>query len=165
MTATLIKLAEEIGLLLKKRQLTLTTAESCTGGGLSYFITHIAGSSAWFDRGFVTYSNQAKIDLLGVQPHTLDTFGAVSEETANEMAKGALARSQTDFAVAITGIAGPLGGQEGKPVGTVWIAWALRRPPFVTAKKYSFSGNRHSIRTQAMEKALEEGIANIQRYC
>ena len=119
-------LAIDVGRALAVRKWTLATAESCTGGLVAGAITDIAGSSGWFDRGFVTYSNEAKVDLLGVRPETLARFGAVSEATVREMAAGALGRSRADIAVAVTGVAGPAGGTPEKPVGLVWFAWAVR---------------------------------------
>src|SRR5262245_38193992 len=120
-------LARRVGASLKKRKLKLATAESCTGGWISQAVTSVAGSSAWFDRGFVTYSNEAKKELLGVRARTLLRRGAVSRETAKEMASGALERSRAQVAVAVTGIAGPGGGTREKPVGTVCFAWARKR--------------------------------------
>src|SRR5687768_7710588 len=105
----------------------LVTAESCTGGWVAQAVTSVAGSSDWFERGFVTYSNDAKHDLLGVRKKTLDAHGAVSEETAREMAQGALARSKGTLAVAITGVAGPGGGSREKPVGMVCFAWSSKK--------------------------------------
>lgn len=148
------KLAEEVGAALKHRHWKLVTAESCTGGGLSYWITHIAGSSDWFERGFVTYSNAAKVEMLGVNACTLESHGAVSEQTAREMAEGALQRSNAQISIAITGIAGPTGGSAQKPVGTVWIAWAGRHLDMKTALEI-FSGDRQAIRLGAIKKALE----------
>ena len=153
MTLPIETLAETIGVALKQRHLTLAVAESCTGGGLSYWITAIPGSSDWFDRGFVTYSNQAKQDLLGVNPRTIDTFGAVSEETVREMAEGVLNHSHADLSIAITGIAGPTGGSAQKPVGTVWTAWAKRRGCMQT-QVMLVAGDRQTIRTLAIENAL-----------
>lgn len=113
----------ELAVHLQRRGWMLVCAESCTGGGVAAALTDLAGSSAWFDRGFVTYSNQAKQDMLGVSPETLAKFGAVSRETVTEMARGALLHSGAQLSVAISGIAGPGGGTPDKPVGTVWIAW------------------------------------------
>lgn len=152
MPSTLEKLVQEIGDELKKRNLSLVTAESCTGGGLSYWITLVPGSSDWFERGYVTYSNAAKIDL-GVNPLTLDEFGAVSEQTAREMAQSALHHSLADISIAITGIAGPTGGLPHKPVGTVWFAFAAKNAP-IQSEVSVFSGNREAIRQQAIEQAL-----------
>jgi nicotinamide-nucleotide amidase len=140
--------------LLRQQQLHLTTAESCTGGGLSYYLTSIPGSADWFERGFTTYSNAAKVELLGVLPATLDTFGAVSEQTAREMAEGALRHSKAQVSIAITGIAGPSGGSAEKPVGTVWIAWAKINSETIFQKNI-YTGDRQDVRLQAMVTALE----------
>ncbi|MFZ4076620.1 MAG: CinA family protein [Legionellaceae bacterium] len=146
-------LAENLGRLLQQHHLTCVTAESCTGGALSAAITAIPGASQWFDRGFVTYSNQAKIELLGVPQALLLTHGAVSEGCAIAMATGAILHSQADISVAITGIAGPAGGTVDKPVGTVWIAWAKKNTP-AFASAYFFEGDRHHIREGSMKAAL-----------
>lgn len=148
----LYSLAEALGIALKKQGLVLTTAESCTGGMLAQAITSVAGSSAWFERGFVTYSNQAKIDMLGVNQQTLMQFGAVSEQTALEMAEGALKFSVADISVSITGIAGPDGGSADKPVGTVCFGFSSKNSVKSILKHVStqhFAGNRESIRQQA----------------
>ncbi len=126
MTTDTFELAVRLGRALQDRHWTMATAESCTGGLIAGAITDVAGSSAWFDRGFVTYSNAAKVEMLGVRPETLAALGAVSEATAREMAAGALARSGADIAVAVTGVAGPAGGTPEKPVGLVCFAWAIR---------------------------------------
>ncbi len=122
MDSELDPLARRLGECLAARGWMLATAESCTGGWIAAAVTAIGGSSAWFDRGFVTYSNDAKVDMLGVSPHTLATHGAVSEETVREMAAGALARSRAQLAVAVSGIAGPSGGTAAKSVGMVCLA-------------------------------------------
>jgi len=145
--------ARELGEKLKKLSLTLATAESCTGGGIAYWITSVPGSSLWFDRGFVTYTNLAKQELIGVNLNTLDKYGAVSQETAIEMANGALLNSKADVAIATTGIAGPDGGSKDKPVGTVWIAFAQKNKKTCAVKKV-FSGNRDNIRMLAIDYAL-----------
>ncbi|MFZ3088280.1 MAG: CinA family protein, partial [Methylotenera sp.] len=142
---TLTTLASELGSALKARGLMLAMAESCTGGMTAQAITSVAGSSEWFDRGFVTYSNAAKIDMLGVSSETLDKFGAVSEQTASEMALGALKNSASQIAGSITGIAGPDGGTEAKPVGMVCFAWAGQNFP-VSTDTQLFHGNREQIR-------------------
>lgn len=144
----LTDIAAELGVALKARGLMLAMAESCTGGLVAEATTRIAGSSAWFDRGFVTYSNAAKIDMLGVNSKTLEKFGAVSEQTAKEMAIGALKNSAAQIAGSITGIAGPDGGTLEKPVGTVCFAWVGQNLP-VSASTQIFSGNRETIRQQA----------------
>jgi nicotinamide-nucleotide amidase len=154
----LFALAKKTGLKLKEHNLTLTTAESCTGGGIAFAITQIDGSSQWFDRGFVTYSNEAKQEMLAVDSKLLDVFGAVSEEVALAMAKGALANSKADISIAITGIAGPQGGTPLKPVGTVWLAFAGKH---LTAKALllSLKGDRAHIRTESIRLALENLLA------
>jgi nicotinamide-nucleotide amidase len=131
----------------------LAVAESCTGGGLAAALTSIAGSSDWFDRGFVTYSNEAKQEMLGVSAATLRRQGAVSEAVAREMARGALKRSRATRTAAITGIAGPGGGTVGKPVGLVWIAWA--RKGSVRTRRFHFKGGRAAVRRQSVRAALE----------
>lgn len=145
---------QDLFAVLKRRRLVVASAESCTGGMIAASITDIAGSSAVFDRGFVTYSNQAKIDMLGVSEKTLSTFGAVSCETAQEMVKGALANSQADFVIAVTGIAGPSGGSPDKPVGLVYIGIGERRGNRVKVFKEQFSGDRAAIRQQVCEKSF-----------
>ena len=147
-------LAAELGRRLLLHNLKLATAESCTGGWVAKCITDIAGSSDWFDRGFVTYSNHAKSAMLGVAEKTLAEQGAVSEAAVREMAMGALAHSQATVAVAVSGIAGPGGAAIGKPVGTVWIAWAGNKRDSVSAK-HLFSGDREGIRRQAVATALQ----------
>ena len=124
MAHSLYDLATQVGRALLRRQWTLTTAESCTGGWIAKVLTDVPGSSEWFERGVVTYSNQAKMDMLEVKEATLAAHGAVSAETVAEMARGGLARSQAQVAVAVSGVAGPDGGTPDKPVGTVWMAWA-----------------------------------------
>jgi nicotinamide-nucleotide amidase len=117
-------LMKELAGQLTAREWKLATAESCTGGGVAYQLTETAGSSAWFERGFVTYSNLAKVEMLGVKQSTLESFGAVSEQVVRAMAEGALSHSQAQVSIAITGIAGPEGGSKEKPVGSVWFGWA-----------------------------------------
>lgn len=154
MESELFKLAEQLGRLLKANGKTIATAESCTGGWIAQTITEVPGSSAWFDRGFVTYSNAAKVQMLGVNPQTLERYGAVSAETATEMAAGALTHSNANVAVAVTGIAGPDGGTPEKPVGTVFIAWANRNGAARVVRK-QLSGNRKQIREQTVRGAME----------
>lgn len=146
--------------ILKTKSLKLATAESCTGGLISTLITDRAGSSDVFDRGFVTYSNQAKIDMLGVSLATLDNHGAVSEKTAKEMAQGAIKNSAADVAISVTGIAGPSGGTEDKPVGLVYIGFA-RRDGETFAERYVFIGDRKSVRYAAAKTALETILGKI----
>ncbi len=148
----LIALGETVGQRLKARGLVLATAESCTGGGVAQAITEIAGSSAWFDCGFVTYSNASKMRLLGVPGRTLEQHGAVSAETAAAMCEGALRNSKTTVSLSTTGIAGPDGGVPGKPVGTVFFGWACGDT--VRTERVQFSGNRHAVRMQTVEHAL-----------
>ena len=138
---------------LAQQRLLLTTAESCTGGGIAETLTGIAGASAWFDRGFVTYSNEAKLSMLGVSQSTLDRFGAVSEATALEMARGAISHSGAHVSVAVTGIAGPDGGTPDKPVGTVWIAWG-QKLGYAEARRFQFDGDRNAVRQQAILEAI-----------
>ncbi|MDD1639994.1 MAG: CinA family protein [Methylococcaceae bacterium] len=149
----LFELAQQLGLLLKSKGKKIATAESCTGGWIAQMITEVSGSSAWFDRGFVTYSNAAKMQMLGVKPETLDKFGAVSVQTATEMVTGTLAHSDADCAIAVTGIAGPDGGTAEKPVGTVFIAWADKNKDVKVVQK-KLMGNRHQIRRQTVKIAL-----------
>jgi nicotinamide-nucleotide amidase len=147
------ELAKTLGARLRHASEILATAESCTGGWAAQVVTSVAGSSAWFERGFVTYSNEAKQELLGVRAETLRAHGAVSEETAREMARGALERSRATVSVSITGVAGPAGGTPEKPVGTVCFAWA--RAGEVRSETRRFGGDRESIRRQSVILALE----------
>ncbi|MFB1030990.1 MAG: nicotinamide-nucleotide amidase [Thauera sp.] len=147
-------LARRVGEALAARGLWLATAESCTGGWIAEAVTAIAGSSGWFDRGFVTYSNAAKTDMLGVRDDTLESHGAVSEATVGEMAAGALARSRADLAVAVSGIAGPGGGSAVKPVGTVCIGWA-RRDASISTTTVQLPGDRAAVRRQTVILALQ----------
>jgi len=153
MDADLIALSAAVGAACRARRLTLATAESCTGGWAAQIVTHTAGSSAWFERGFITYTNTAKTDMLGVRMNTIETYGAVSLETAGEMAAGALEHSKAMISLAITGIAGPTGGSLDKPVGTVCFAWCVRDGT-PSCERRVFSGDRESIRRQAAIHAL-----------
>lgn len=155
-------LAQQVGAHLQKQALTLVTAESCTGGWIAKIVTDIAGSSAWFDRGFITYTNVAKQEMLGVRAETLAAHGAVSQETVVEMAQGALAHSRAQVSVAVSGIAGPGGGSLAKPVGLVWFAWGRAGQPVVTAIEH-FSGDRESIRRLAVARALRGVLDMLQR--
>lgn len=157
---TIARLAAQAGEVLHARHWLLITAESCTGGWLAKAVTDIAGSSQWFDRGFVTYSNAAKVEQLGVSESVLAQEGAVSEATVREMAQGALKRGQAHIAVAISGIAGPDGGSADKPVGTVWMAWATVAPAAVVTRLTRFEGNRDAVRRAAVVAALK-GIIDI----
>jgi len=150
----LLSLADQLGQHLSKRGHLLALAESCTGGWIAQSVTEIAGSSAWFDRGFVTYSNAAKIAMLGVSESTLQAHGAVSPQTASEMVAGALLHSEADIALAVTGIAGPGGGTAEKPVGLVFIAWQ-RRGEACHCIEQHFEGDRHAVRRQTVQKALQ----------
>ena len=150
----LTKLSEKLGKTLLDKKKQLAVAESCTGGWLAKCLTDIPGSSTWFERGYVTYTNQAKRDMLGVSAETLAAHGAVSEAVVREMVRGVLDRSPADVAVAISGIAGPGGGTAGKPVGTVWFAWAARAG-FEEAMSCRFDGDREAVRRQSVQQALE----------
>jgi len=153
MDAVLAELSEAIGTVCRARGLIIATAESCTGGWAAQVITHTAGSSAWFDCGFVTYTNASKTDMLGVLMNTIETFGAVSVETAGEMAAGALARSGASISLSITGIAGPTGGSPDKPVGTVCFGWC-QKGETPSCERRLFSGDRENIRRQSVIHAL-----------
>lgn len=149
----LYELAEKVGCYLSEKTLKLVTAESCTGGWLAQCVTDVPGSSAWFECGFVTYSNESKNTLLGVNPDVLETYGAVSEQTVKAMTSGALSRCGADVAIAVSGIAGPSGGTAQKPVGTVWLAWEWRgHNPH--ASPLLLTGDRRAIRLQAVRAAL-----------
>jgi nicotinamide-nucleotide amidase len=154
-------LAVRLGAAATVRDVRVAVAESCTGGLIGGAITDIAGSSGWFDRGFVTYSNEAKIEMLGVRPETLAVEGAVSESTAREMAAGALAHSGAELAVAVTGVAGPDGGSAAKPVGTVCLAWA-RRGEHPEAVTRHFAGDREAVRRATVEAALAGLVARLE---
>lgn len=145
--------AEKLGEYLTVEHAKVVTAESCTGGWLAQCITEVPGSSTWFDRGFITYSNDAKVDMLNVQNKTIEKFGAVSAEVVRQMTQGALQNSLADYAIAITGVAGPTGGSAEKPVGTVYIAWQKRAQPAQMILE-NYSGGRQEIRRQAVYTAL-----------
>lgn len=146
------QLTQKVAELLRQQQRRICTAESCSGGLIAKTFTDLAGSSEWFDRGFVTYSNQSKQDMLGVKAATLEADGAVSKTVVTEMASGALIHSQAQVAIAVTGIAGPGGGSETKPVGTVWFGFALEDR--VIAEKQCFKGDRAQVRQASLEYAL-----------
>lgn len=150
---SLLALADRLGQAALARGAMIATAESCTGGLIAGAITAIAGSSAWFERGFVTYSNLAKEQQLGVAPSTIARYGAVSEETARAMAEGAVRGARAQWAVAVTGIAGPDGGSPDKPVGTVWFAWA--GPHHLQTLRRQFEGDRTAVREASVRVALE----------
>ena len=147
-------LARRVGAMLQERAAQVTLAESCTGGWMAKLLTDVAGSSAWFDRGFVTYSNAAKQELLGVRADVLAAHGAVSGQVVEQMALGALARSQAQFSIAVSGIAGPGGGSEAKPVGTVWLAWGVAGQSVAT-RCLHLAGDRDRVRRQAVACALD----------
>ncbi len=157
--------ARQIGEILQRRGLYLTAAESCTGGWICQEITSVAGSSGWFERGFVTYSNTAKHEMLGVKIATLEAHGAVSGEVVLEMARGALTHSQAQIAVAVSGIAGPGGGSAAKPVGTVWIAWVMMdsegRECVAEATCCACSGDRQAIRAQAVAEVFSGLLTHL----
>lgn len=157
MPNALTELASKLGKLLLERKFKLALAESCTGGWIAQCVTDIPGSSQWFDRGFVTYSNEAKVEMLGVNEQTLQTYGAVSMETAKEMATGALLRSRADIALAVTGIAGPDGGTPDKPVGLVYLSWQIRGQE-CRATEQRLTGSRLDIRFQSVKRGLENLI-------
>jgi nicotinamide-nucleotide amidase len=161
MDRNLANLAAAVGAKVRGAGLMLATAESCTGGLIAAAITETAGASNWFERGFVTYSNRAKEDMLGVPEDVLEKFGAVSEQTAQAMAQGALRNSRAQIAVAITGVAGPGGGTDNKPVGMVCFAWALSHLSFLETKH--FSGGREAVRLASAEHALR-GVQKILEY-
>lgn len=150
----LMQLSERVGQALNARGATVTTAESCTGGWVAKVITDIAGSSAWFERGFVTYSNEAKSQMIGVKAETLAAHGAVSEPVVVEMAIGALKAARADYAISVSGIAGPDGGSESKPVGTVWFGFASVSGQGITRRE-CFNGDREAVRRQATAYALQ----------
>lgn len=163
MNAEITTWAQRLGELLRQHNWMATTAESCTGGGVAYAITEIAGSSLWFDRSFVTYTNQAKEALLGVSNELLQSHGAVSQAVVEAMACGALQRADAQLSVAISGIAGPGGGSEEKPVGLVWFAWATAgEVAALKSQSFLFSGDRHSVREQAILTALQGMCKLIQ---
>ena len=162
MTDTVTNQAEQLAKIFLKTSSKLATAESCTGGGLAEILTRLPGSSAWFERGYVTYSNESKHELLSVPSETLEQFGAVSEETARAMAKGAVENSRADYGVAITGIAGPDGGTEDKPVGTVCFAWH-KKDEGISAAHIRFEGDRIKVREQACMLAMQGLLDLLQK--
>lgn len=162
MESRLKPLARNVGEALLRRKLMLATAESCTGGWVAQVVTAVVGSSQWFERGFVTYSNAAKREMLGVENEILERYGAVSEETARAMAEGALHRSHAQITVAVSGIAGPGGGSEEKPVGTVCFGWAVAGR-VVTSHTAHFIGDRTAVRWQAVTQALQGVLDLLER--
>ena len=159
--AGITEIARTLGRVARRRGVEIAVAESCTGGGVAAAITRISGSAKWFERGFVTYCNTAKHEMLGVSRRTLSNYGAVSEAVAIEMATGALKHSRADVSVAVTGIAGPTGGSRTKPVGLVWFAWTARRHD-VQARAFRFKGDRVEVRRQAVAVALQ-GLIDLLR--
>lgn len=158
----LYELAVEVGAALKARGFTLATAESCTGGWIGEVVTAVPGSSAWYERGFITYTNVAKCEMLGVPAVTLQKFGAVSEETVKAMVAGALANSHAQVAVAVSGVAGPAGGTPAKPVGTVCIAWGLEGSAPMAETRH-FAGDREAVRRHSVERSLAGLLALVEQ--
>jgi len=152
----------QLGERLRARGERLVTAESCSGGLIAAACTSVAGSSDWFERGYVSYSNAAKTDLLGVPAALIEAHGAVSEEVARAMASGALAHARAQWALAVTGIAGPAGATPGKPVGLVWLAWAGPQGE-ISAERCQFDGDRAAVRAQTVLRALEGLMQRIRR--
>lgn len=162
-SAELIQLAHALGEVLVAKKLKLVLAESCTGGLVAALMTEVAGSSVWFEGGFVTYSNSMKMDQLGVSSSTLNMYGAVSEHTAIEMAHGALNKTSAAIAASITGIAGPAGGSKEKPVGMVCFTW-LGRELAPTTSTLHFAGDRQQVRLQAVLACVQGLIKLAQAY-
>ena len=158
----LYELAERVGRGLESRGFMLATAESCTGGWIAEAITMVPGSSAWFDRGFVTYTYASKREMLDVREHTLEQHGAVSEAVVREMAQGALAASRAQVVVAVSGVAGPSGGTAEKPVGTVCFAWSTKDAPPRSETRH-FEGDRESVRRQSVVHALNVVLESLGR--
>jgi nicotinamide-nucleotide amidase len=161
-TDTATKQATQLAKYFMKCSSRVVTAESCTGGGLAEILTRIPGSSAWYERGFVTYSNESKNELLSVSSEILEQYGAVSEQTALAMAEGAIKNSRADYSVSITGIAGPDGGTEDKPVGTVCFAWVKRNESGKTTR-IQFDGDRLKVREQACLLAMHGLLDMLQK--
>lgn len=161
----LLAQAQAVARAFKEHEKFLVTAESCTGGWIAKLMTDVIGSSGWFERGFVTYTNQSKQEMLGVSPAIIDEQGAVSEATVRAMAAGALQHSHADYSVAVSGIAGPGGGTTYKPVGTVWIAWGQRVDKSknfdIQSEHCLFEGDRDEIRRQAVSHALEGVLKTV----
>lgn len=162
MDSELYRLAESVGRTLKQKDLMLASAESCTGGWIGEAVTAVAGSSEWFERGFITYSNAAKQEMLGVLAGTLEMHGAVSEQTVLEMAAGALLYSRASIAVSVSGVAGPGGGTATKPVGMVCIGWCVRNSAPI-AVTHHFAGDREAVRRQSVVVALEGVLKAVIR--
>jgi nicotinamide-nucleotide amidase len=160
--ARIYDLAERFGRRLERSKLMAATAESCTGGWVAEAITMVPGSSAWFDRGFVTYTNDAKREMLGVRPETLEQHGAVSEAVVREMVAGALRASRAQVALAVSGVAGPSGGSPGKPVGTVCFAWGVQGAE-PRAETQHFPGDREAVRRQSVLHALAVVLEMLEK--
>lgn len=158
MVYDLVVLAEQLGIRLKAKGYRIATAESCTGGWIAQALTEIPGSSAWFDRGFVTYSNLSKIQMLSIDPQVLSKCGAVSLEIAQQMLAGVFSNSEADIAIAVTGIAGPDGGSDQKPVGTVYVGCQLKTG-LAVVEKLHLSGNRHQIRKETVSISIAGALA------
>jgi len=161
--AQLQNLAQQLATYLKPLSQHLSTAESCTGGWIAKTITDINGSSSWFEAGIVTYSNAAKMTLLGVDESLLSQYGAVSQPVVEAMAKGALKNTHSDFAVAVSGIAGPAGGSEEKPVGLVHFSWVSNNG-WLQSTQHIFEGNREAIRRQTVAMALHVLTEHLQNH-
>jgi nicotinamide-nucleotide amidase len=156
---SITSIARRLGQDLLRKNAKLTTAESCTGGGIAEAITAIAGSSQWFEFGYITYANKAKIKLLGVEQQTLNNYGAVSEQVVEQMAVGALKSSDANYAIAVSGVAGPDGGTVNKPVGTVCICWVS--PELTKVEKYQLQGDRQAVREQVIKISLQELLQQL----
>ncbi|AGH43712.1 CinA family protein [Paraglaciecola psychrophila] len=161
MTEDITQLAQRLGNTLSTKGWQISCAESCTGGGIGYAITSISGSSAWFKKGFITYSNDAKQELLGVSEDTLIQYGAVSAQTVEEMAEGAAKNANAEVAIAISGVAGPDGGTPDKPVGTVWFGFYINGQSI--SQKLLITGNRQDVRIKAIEFALFNTLMLLQK--
>ena len=159
----ILKLSADLGRMLQHLGISMCTAESCTGGLISAFITDISGSSEWFDRAFVTYTNEAKMEMLGVSSDTLQQYGAVSSRTVEEMVRGAVERSAATVGVAVSGIAGPTGGTPEKPVGTVWMAWCYP-DGYVETECHHFDGNRQEVRLCTVAEAFRRLLEKISAH-
>ncbi len=157
-------LVVKLGQSLVEHQSMVVTAESCTGGMIAEALTSVSGSTAWFDRAYITYSYESKKEMLGVQEMTIQKKGAVSRECVEEMALGALQQSHAKVSVACSGIAGPTGGTLDKPVGTVWLAWAIQGYSAVESKVFLFSGSRQAIREQTTQEALRGILALLDNH-
>jgi nicotinamide-nucleotide amidase len=157
---TIDPLVRQTADLLQQKRWMLATAESCTGGMIAAACTDLAGSSAWFERGFVTYSNEAKTDLLGVDAALIAAQGAVSQAVVEAMAAGAVARSKAQVSIAVTGVAGPGGGTPGKPVGTVWFGWSVRG--HIRSERRQFDGDRAEVRSATVQHALQTLVLLLQ---